>query len=270
MSRFTRALAATTMAVAAAGGGLLIAAAGAVPASAAAQGAPHGSHKITMTAHRAHAGHGIGPHVILPCVAKAGSGIRPASCGDQTITCVITAEAPFVTTAINEVNAIAHVDCSAPVTSIAFSQSLLRNGSTAAADSFTVQGKNGTADLLGATCHTATWTNTASAFITFPPGYVITGGSEPDPPDHFIPRRHLPASRRRWRRRWRWWRRRWLWCRPRAVPGPPPGRAAPGLRSPARDRRPAAALAGPAGQPDTTPRAAGLPGRPPAAPSALA
>jgi hypothetical protein len=95
------------MAVAAAGGGLLIAAAAAVPASAAAQGAPHGSHKITMTAHRAHAGHGIGPHVILPCVAKAGSGIRPASCGDQTITCVITAEAPFVTTAINEVNAIA-------------------------------------------------------------------------------------------------------------------------------------------------------------------
>ena len=125
------------MAVAAAGGGLLIAAAAAVPASAAAQGAPHGSHKITMTAHRAHAGHGIGPHVILPCVAKAGSGIRPASCGDQTITCVITAEAPFVTTAINEVNAIAHVDCTAPVTSIGFSQSLLRNGSTAAPDSFT-------------------------------------------------------------------------------------------------------------------------------------
>src|SRR5690348_2100777 len=91
--RFTRALAAATMAVAAAGGGLLIAAASAVPASAAAQGAPHGSHKITMTAHRAHAGHGVGPHVILPCVAKAGSGIRPASCGDQTITCVITAEA---------------------------------------------------------------------------------------------------------------------------------------------------------------------------------
>jgi hypothetical protein len=168
------------MAVAAAGGGLLIAAAGAVPASAAAHGAPHGSHKITMTAH---AGHGIGPHTILPCVAKPGakpgSAIRPASCGDQTITCVITAEAPFVTTAINEVNAIAHVDCSAPVTSIGFSQSLLRNGSTVAADSFTTQGMAGTADLLGATCHAATWTNTAQAFITFPPGYVITGGQNP-------------------------------------------------------------------------------------------
>jgi hypothetical protein len=180
VSRFTRALAATTMAVAAAGGGLLIAAAGAVPASAAAHGAPHGNHKITMTAHaRAHAGHGIGPHTILPCVAKPGSAIRPASCGDQTITCVITAEAPFVTTAINEVNAIAHVDCSAPVTSIGFSQSLLRNGSTVAADSFTTQGKDGTADLLGATCQAATWTNTAQAFITFPPGYVITGGQNP-------------------------------------------------------------------------------------------
>jgi hypothetical protein len=178
VSRFTRALAATTMAVAAAGGGLLIAAASAVPASAAAQGAPHGSHKITMTAHRAHAGHGVGPHVILPCVAKAGSGIRPASCGDQTITCVITAEAPFVTTAINEVNAIAHVDCSAPVTSIAYSQRL-ESGGTATVDNFTVQGKAGTADLLGATCHTGTWTNTASAFITFPPGFVITGGQNP-------------------------------------------------------------------------------------------
>ena len=180
MSRFTRALAATTMAVAAAGGGLLIAAAAAVPASAAAQGAPHGSHKITMTAHaRAHAGHGIGPRAILPCVAKPGSAIRPASCGDQTITCVITAEAPFVTTAINEVNARAYVDCSAPVTSIGFSQSLLRNGSTVDATSFTSQGTDGTAWLLGGTCHTGTWTDTAQAFITFPPGYVITGGQNP-------------------------------------------------------------------------------------------
>jgi hypothetical protein len=65
------------------------------------------------------------------------------------------------------------------VTSIAFSQSLLRNGSTAAADGFTVQGKDGTADLLGATCRTGTWTNTAQAFITFPPGFVITGGQNP-------------------------------------------------------------------------------------------
>jgi len=180
VSRFTRALAATTMAVAAAGGGLLIAAASAAPASAAAQGAPHGTHKITMTAHRsAHAGHGVGPHVILPCVAKAGSGIKPASCGDQTITCVITAEAPFVTTQINEVDATAHVDCSAPVTSINFSQSLLRNGSTVDSKSFTSQGTDGTAWLLGGRCQAATWTNTASAFITFPPGYVITGGSNP-------------------------------------------------------------------------------------------
>lgn len=185
MSRFSRALAATTMAVAAAGGGLLIAAAGAVPASAAAQGAPHGIHKmhgvhkITVAAHpRAHA-KGIGPHTILPCVAKPGSAIRPASCGDQTITCVITAEAPFVTTAINEVNATAHVDCSAPVTSISFSQSLLRNGSTVDAKSFTAQGTDGTAWLLGGTCQAATWTNAAQAFITFPPGYVITGGQNP-------------------------------------------------------------------------------------------
>ena len=180
MSRFSRALAAATMAVAAAGGGLLIAAAGAVPAWASAPVAPHKGHTITITAHpRAHAAGRIGPRTILPCTVKPGTGIRPASCGDQTISCVITSNKPFVTTAIREVDATAIVDCTSPVSSISMQESLLWNGNAVGSDSTLTQLKDGAATLAGAACQAGTWTNTASAFITFPIGYVLTGGSNP-------------------------------------------------------------------------------------------
>ena len=71
------------------------------------------------------------------------------------------------------------MNCDAPVTSIAFSQSLLRYGTVVDAKSFTTQGKDGAAWLLGGTCQAATWTDAAQATITFPPGYVITGGQNP-------------------------------------------------------------------------------------------
>ena len=180
MSRLRRALAAAIMAVAAAGGGLLIAAASAVPAWASAPAAPHGVHKITITAHpRAQAGGRAGPRTILPCVAHPGTGIKPASCGDQTISCTITANTPFVTTAIREVDATAIVDCTSPVSSISMSESLLWNGNVVGSDSTLTQLKDGAATLAGAACQAGTWTSTASAFITFPIGYVLTGGTNP-------------------------------------------------------------------------------------------
>ena len=180
MSRFSRALAAATMAAAAAGGGLLIAAAVAVPAYAAAPAAKPGVHKITITAHpRARNGSGIGPRTILPCVVKPGTGIKPASCGDQTISCVITANTPFVTTAIREVDATAIVNCTSPVSSISLSESVLWNGNAVGSDSTLTQLKDGAATLAGAACQAGTWTSTASAFITFPPGYVLTAGTNP-------------------------------------------------------------------------------------------
>src|SRR6185369_6507806 len=115
VSRFRRALAAATMAAAAVGGGLLIAAAGAVPAYASAASAPARGHTITITAHP-RAASGIGPHTILPCAKKPGTAIKPASCGDQTITCVITANTPAVVGGSPKaVIATAETDCTSPV-----------------------------------------------------------------------------------------------------------------------------------------------------------
>src|SRR4051812_13582731 len=112
VSRFRKALAAATMAIAAAGGGLLITAASAVPASASARPAPHGGHTITVTAHpRTHAASRIGPHDILPCTVKPGAGIKPASCGDQVIYCVITANRPEPNTLPGAIVALSTVRC---------------------------------------------------------------------------------------------------------------------------------------------------------------
>jgi hypothetical protein len=180
VSRLRRALVAITMATAAAGSGLLIAAAGAVPAYASASGSPAalaGAHKVTISAHPRAGAAGLGPRTILPCAVRPG--VRPASCGDQTISCSITAATPFVTTAIREVDATAIVNCTSPVSSIALQESLLWNGNAVGQDSGTTQGKDGAATLAGAACQAGTWTNTASAFITFPPGYVLTGGTNP-------------------------------------------------------------------------------------------
>ena len=184
MSRFAKALAAVSMTVATAGGGLLIAAAGAAPAYASAPAARPASHEITISAHpAAQAGYKMGPRVILPCAVKRG--LRPDSSGctggngPNTIDCTISSAAPFVTTNINEVDAFASVDCTSNVTAIRFSESLARNGTTMKSDGFTVQGNAGTADFIGATCQTGTWTNTATATITFPPGYVVIAGTNP-------------------------------------------------------------------------------------------
>ena len=185
MSRLRQALAATTMAVAATGAGLLIAAAGTVPASASARPAPHGGHTITITAHpRAHAAGGIGPHDILPCAVKPGAKPASTTCtggnGDQTISCSITAYAPAVDTIYAMVIANLEVDCTSEVTSIRYTQNLLRNGVVATSHTNTVPGRSSLSTSSVISCQTvSTYQNIADAFITFPHGYVLTAGSNP-------------------------------------------------------------------------------------------
>ena len=183
MSRFRRALAAVTIALAAAGGGLLIAAASAVPASASARPAARGGHVVTLTAHhRAHAG-GIGPHVIVPCAVKPG--VTPAdTCtggdGPQTITCSISAITPTVDTVNSLVSAHFDVDCTSAVTSIRYTQNVLRNGIVATSRSNTVPDVESFTTGSMIDCQTvSSYQNIADALITWPPGYVLVAGSNP-------------------------------------------------------------------------------------------
>ena len=172
MSRLSRALAATTMAVAAAGGGLLMAAAGAVPAYAA---APHGGHVITFTAPRtARATSGIGRHDILPCAVKPG--VTRASCGDggATVSCTLSAGSPYVNFATHEVRANAIVQCTDEDTSIRLTEHLLQGGVSVSTDSVTDTGVAVTA--VATPCQLGTYINVVDATITPAPGYVLTGG----------------------------------------------------------------------------------------------
>jgi hypothetical protein len=176
------------MAVAAAGGGLLITAASAAPAYASAAGIPtasHGGHKITITIHahpRAHAASGIGPRDILPCAVKPGA--KPAdTCtggnGDKTISCSITADKPFYSTGIGMVTAHAGVNCTDFVTRINLQQGLERDGVTAGTGSDIEPGTDFASSYADGACRSGTYVNIAQASITFPPGYIITAGTNP-------------------------------------------------------------------------------------------
>jgi len=194
VSRFARALAAASMAVAAAGSGLLIAAAGAVPASAAThvthRGHPRG-HTTTITAHhRAQAAGGIGPHDILPCTAKPG--VTPASCGEETISCLISAPAPDVDTAARLVEASAIVQCSGQVTAISLHEALLRTGIPVSTDNDPEQNSPSALTLVTDTCRMGTFANDAWASITFPPGYTVVAGPAGPIHDTSGPRQVLP------------------------------------------------------------------------------
>src|ERR1044071_2171520 len=168
------------MALAASGGALLIAAVSAVPAWASAPSAPSapsGGHTITITAHP-RAGGGVGPRTILPCTEKPGTAIKPASCGDQTISCVITSGTPELT-AGGHVAAGADVTCSSPVTSISLNEELLRSSATVDSDNDFQQNSALAVTAVQVVCQPGIYTNAGEALITFPPGYVLTGGTNP-------------------------------------------------------------------------------------------
>jgi hypothetical protein len=78
-------------------------------------------HTVTITAHPT-ARAGVGPHTILPGVARPGAGIRPASCGQQTITCWVEAPAPFVRN--RTIGAGGRVWCDHPVARISMEEDL--------------------------------------------------------------------------------------------------------------------------------------------------
>jgi hypothetical protein len=65
---------------------------------------------VTITAHPRASG--IGPHDVLPCIARTGAAIKPASCGQQTISCVITVSTPAIVGASPKViTATARTNC---------------------------------------------------------------------------------------------------------------------------------------------------------------
>jgi hypothetical protein len=173
MTRFRRALAATTMAVAAAGGGLLIAAAGTVPAYASAS---PGGHTITMTAHRtAGAASRIGPHEVLPCAKKPG--VAPATCGDgDTVSCTMSAGRPSVNFTTRVVSANAIVQCTEEVASIRLTEHLLQDGVAVSTDSVTELDSQVAVTQVSAICQGGAYINVVDATITPANGYVLTGG----------------------------------------------------------------------------------------------
>jgi hypothetical protein len=166
------------MAAAAAGGGLLIAAAGAVPAYASAPSAPARGHTITITAHPKASG--IGPHAILPCAKRPGTGIKPASCGDQTIVCTITASTPTVVGGSPKaVIAGGETDCTSPVDEIDMTQDLVVPGGQVLMNADDPLNDTRATTGITTSCATGYYTNDANALITWPAGYVQTAGSNP-------------------------------------------------------------------------------------------
>jgi hypothetical protein len=161
VSRFTRALAAASMAVAAAGGGLLIAAAAAVPAHAA---APPGGHAMTITAHpAARAASGTGPQDVLSC--------PPHEDCLPPITCWLQIGTPFQDD-LKRILATAYVHCDANVAEIQMTQDLLSSVQNGGGHTYEDRVEtDGFVTLIAVTCQPGSYTNTASALITWPDGY---------------------------------------------------------------------------------------------------
>jgi len=185
MSPFRRALAAVSMAATAAAGGLLIAAASTVAASAAVTGtpaAPHGAHKITITAHPRAGTRGIGPRDILPCTVKRGPGITPASCGAQTISCEITALTPLLYDAPGvgmEVQTQVTTSCDHPVDEIDQTATLLTPQRNVPEKFDVRQNQDFAVSVIVTACQTGVLSTIGTAEITFPAGYVLTAGTNP-------------------------------------------------------------------------------------------
>ena len=182
VSRIRRALAAATMAAAAAGGGLLIAAAGAVPAYASAPSAPARGHTITITAHPK-ASRYRPPRDPARARKRPGTGIKPASCGDQTIVCTITASTPTVVGGSPKaVIAGGETDCTSPVDEIDMTQDLAVPGGQVLMNADDPLNDTSPGPRRGSPLparRATTPMKMRSALITWPAGYVQTAGSNP-------------------------------------------------------------------------------------------
>jgi hypothetical protein len=184
VSRFRRALAATTLAAATAGGALLTSAAGAAPAFAAtpaAPTAPPGGHTIKVTAQLAtQRPSGISPQVVEPCAIPAStspSQSAPASCLPPQIICWITVPAPFVNSH-QVVFATASVHCDSPVDAIRLTETLSQNNSQVDEESDNVVNFTDASTFVAtASCQPVRYDNFGFAGIDFPDGYTPTSGS---------------------------------------------------------------------------------------------
>jgi hypothetical protein len=101
--------------------------------------------------------------------------VRPASCGDQSITCFISAATPYVDTASFQVKANALVQCTAPIPRISLQEVLLRSGVPVSGDSDIEPNSQVAITIVADTCQWATYLNTAEAVITPPAGWTIIG-----------------------------------------------------------------------------------------------
>lgn len=191
MSRLSRALAAAAMTVAAAGGALVLTAS-AAPAYASAPAAahaghPHGGHAIDMTisAHRADAAAGgASPRTQSPCVtapgpAEPGATPNDTGCGPLVISCHLSVSDPSADPTAGTVTADAIVQCTNDVTKLDLSAILSRSGSPVASNGDLEMGQAVASTGVLTDCSATAFSASAQVTTTFPPGYVLTGGSNP-------------------------------------------------------------------------------------------
>ena len=185
MSGLRRALAAAAMAIAAAGGGLAAAAVGAVPASAATQApalAGHSGGHVVETIVMGPANR-TGPSVIQPCAVHR-PGAAPAyggggGCDSGTVTCDVTAEAPFRSSVTGNLIFTADTHCSEPVPEIRMAQAVIHttpydpNNPLTSSDVTHGLQDAGTANI--AACQPGQYSVNASAQITPDDGDIVIG-----------------------------------------------------------------------------------------------
>ena len=140
----------------------VIAAASAAPAYASCPAAPAGGRTITITAY---------PR------AQATTGTRAGAV--PAISCSITTERPDIVRSIGLIGAVSSVFCTSNVTTISLLAGLLESGIPVWTIPDTRQNTNSALidNLLA--CQAGTWSSSASAVITFPPGYVVVDGQSP-------------------------------------------------------------------------------------------
>jgi len=140
----------------------VIATASAAPAYASVLAAPAEGHTITITAH---------PR------AQATTGTRADAV--PAISCSITAGRPNIVRSIGLIGAVSSVFCTSNGAAISMQASLLESGIPVWTIPDTRQNTNSALidNLLA--CQAGTWSSSASAVITFPPGYVVVDGQSP-------------------------------------------------------------------------------------------
>jgi hypothetical protein len=86
---------------------------------------------------------------------------------------------PFISPTLGTVSAHAAVDCTDFVSRINLQQGLQRDGVTVGTASDIETGTDFASSYADGACRSGTYVSIAQASITFPPGYIITAGTNP-------------------------------------------------------------------------------------------